>query len=212
MQMRESLKFAKVKRLDRPENLLRGVPVQFKKTESSDPAQADLLTERVRAPTVWQELLFLLAKIAAVVCVFLLIFTLVFGIFRCQDPDMSPAVNDGDLIIYFRLNKRYMTQDVIVLEYNGKKQVRRVVATAGDVVKIEDGKLIVNGAVQQERNIYYPTQPYEDGVRFPITLNDGEVFVLGDNRTNATDSRVYGVVRIDDSFGKVMAVIRRRGF
>jgi signal peptidase I len=49
-----------------------------------------------------------------------------------------------------------------------------------------------------------------DGIEYPITLAVGEVFVLGDARENATDSRVYGAVNEKDTLGTVIAVIRRR--
>ncbi|HMM06743.1 MAG TPA: signal peptidase I [Clostridiales bacterium] len=166
---------------------------------------------QARAPSVFRELLFLLIKIAAVVGVFLLIFTFIFGMYRNTDPEMSPAVADGDLVIFYRLDKNYATQNALVLVFDGEKQVRRVVATAGDTVEITEDGLIVNGAIQQEPDIYFSTLPYEAGIRFPITLKEGEIFVLGDHRTNATDSRVYGVVETGDTLGKVMAILRRRG-
>lgn len=172
---------------------------------------SDVPMQRPRAPAVLWELLLLIIKIAAIVCALLLIFTFIFGMFRNTDPDMSPAVADGDLVFFYRLDKNYASQDTLVLKVKGQKQVRRVVAAAGDTVDITEDGLIVNGAVQQEMKIYVPTRPYEEGVRFPVTLKEGQVFVLGDNRTNATDSRVYGVVENRDTLGKVMAILRRRG-
>ena len=65
----------------------------------------------------------------------------------------------------------------------------------------EDG-LLVNGSPQQEPGIYEETKRYAEGMDFPVTLQDGEVFVLGDAREDATDSRVYGTVRVEDTLGK----------
>ncbi|WP_242996422.1 signal peptidase I [Lacrimispora amygdalina] len=161
-------------------------------------------------PPLWKEVLLLLGKIAVISLAFLLLFTFLFGLYRNADADMTPAVKDGDLVIFYRLDKRYIAGDVLVLEYQGQKQVRRVVATAGDTVDITEDGLIINGAIQQEPDIYFATHRYEGGPEFPVTLSEGQVFVLGDHRTNATDSRVYGVVEIRDTLGKVMAVFRRR--
>ena len=124
---------------------------------------------------------------------------------------MIPAVKDGDLVLYYRYTRSgYLPQDVIALEKDGQKQVRRVVATAGDTVDITEDGLVINGALQQESEIYQKTERYRDGVEFPLTVPEGQVFVLGDNREGATDSRVYGCVKIEDTLGKVMTVIRRR--
>ena len=75
----------------------------------------------------------------------------------------------------------------------------------------EDG-LEVNGYLQQENLIYEETQRYADGIDFPVQINDDEIFVLGDARENATDSRIYGVVNTKDTKGKIMLIIRKRNF
>ena len=173
------------------------------------------LTEKAqqKQPGVLKDLLMLLLKIVVIVAAFMLVFTFIFSITRCNDPYMTPAVKDGDLVISYRSTKNgYRPQDVIMLEYNGLKQVRRVVATAGDVVDINNYGLVINGALQQETAIYRTTERYEEGVSFPLMVPEGHVFVLADYRTNATDSRIYGCVKIEDTLGKVMTVIRRQNF
>ena len=124
---------------------------------------------------------------------------------------MAPAIKDGDLVFFYRYTSAgYLPQDVIVLEYNGQRQARRVVATAGDTVDITENGLVINGAQQHEPEIHHKTERYQDGVSFPLTVPERQVFVLGDNRTDSTDSRKYGCIRIEDTLGKVMTVIRRR--
>lgn len=162
-------------------------------------------------PPLWMEVLLLFGKIAAICLAFLLLFTFLFGMYRNADADMTPAVKDGDLVIFYRLDKQYIAGDALVLEFEGKKQVRRVVATAGDTLDITEEGLIINGAIQQEPDIYFSTHRYEGGAELPITLGEGQVFVLGDHRTNAEDGRIYGVVEVRDTLGKVMAIFRRRG-
>jgi signal peptidase I len=161
---------------------------------------------------VWKDLLFLLVKVISIALIFILLFTFLFGIIRYQEPSMAPSIKDGDLVLYYRYTKAgYLPQDVIALEYNGRRQTRRVVATAGDTVDITADGLVVNGALQQEPEIYQKTERYQDSVDFPLTVPEGQVFVLSDSRTGATDSRIYGCVKIEDTLGKVMTVIRRRG-
>ena len=152
-----------------------------------------------------------MGKIVAICLAFGLLFTFVFGLTMNSDQNMYPSVKDGDTVIFYRLNRSYIAGDVIVLTFEGRTQTRRVVATTGDVVDIMEGHLMINDAVQYEEEIKEPTNRYEDGADFPITLAEGQVFVLGDSRINATDSRIYGAVNTADTLGKVMAIFRRRG-
>jgi signal peptidase I len=123
---------------------------------------------------------------------------------------MKPAVRDGDLVMFYRLDKSYAARDLLLLDFQGERQVRRVVATEGDTVDITENGLVINGAIQQELNIYEETYRYAEGVSLPITLGEGEVFVLGDARENASDSRVYGAVRAKDTLGTVIAIMKSR--
>ncbi len=160
----------------------------------------------------WKELLLLLGKLAGIGIFFLFLFTIILGILRVADEDMLPSVKEGDLAIYNRLDKDYVFGDCIALEYEGKLQVRRVAAVGGDTVDITEDGLEVNGYLQQENLIYEETQRYADGIDFPVQINDDEIFVLGDARENATDSRIYGVVNTKDTKGKIMLIIRKRNF
>jgi signal peptidase I len=150
-------------------------------------------------------------KIAVICGIAALALTLVYGLHRNADPDMGPAVKDGDLALYYRLDRDYAAGDLTVLGYQGGKQIRRVVAIEGDTVDITEEGLVINGALQQEPEIYEKTTRYTEGIGFPLTVGRNEVFVLGDSRENATDSRVYGPVDIADTKGTVMAIVRRRG-
>jgi len=161
---------------------------------------------------VWKDLVFLLIKLASIVLVFVLLFTLLFGITRIRDPSMAPAIKDGDMVIFYRYTASgYQPGDAIALKIEGKIQVRRVIATAGDTVDITENGIEINGALQQEFEIYQVTERYAEGPEFPLTVPEGQVFVLGDSRTGATDSRIYGCVKIGNALGKVMTVMRRRG-
>lgn len=161
---------------------------------------------------LWMDLVALLAKIGVLVLIFLALMLFVFGLYRNQDGDMFPSVKDGDLVVFYRLDNNYRASDCLVLDYQGKRQVRRVVAGAGDTVDITGDGLFINGVLQYEPKIYESTFRYESGCDFPVTLQEGQVFVLGDARDNATDSRVYGPVQVEDIQGKVMMIIRRREF
>ena len=159
-----------------------------------------------------KDLLILLTKIVLIAIVFVVLSTFVFGIIRYGEPSMAPAIKGGDLVVFSRhAQSGYQARDAIVLKTGGQWQVRRVVATAGDHVDITEDGLLINGALQQEPEIFQKTERYLDGGEFPLVVPEGQVFVLGDNRDGAEDSRIYGCVKTDETLGKVMTVIRRRG-
>ena len=161
---------------------------------------------------LWKDLLILIIKILLIPAAFAILFTFLFGFIRYEEPSMSPAIKDGDIVIFHRYTKTgYLPQDTVIIEYEGQLHARRVVATAGDIVDIVDNGLVINGSTQLEADIYQKTERYAEGYGFPLTVPEGSVFVLADSRTGATDGRVYGPVDIDDTLGKVIAVIRRRG-
>ncbi|MBR3035824.1 MAG: signal peptidase I [Lachnospiraceae bacterium] len=151
--------------------------------------------------------------------VFLLLMWLLFfvfiGITHMPSTDMYPRVDAGDFVLFYRLDKDVRAQDIIVIEkevpgMKGKQVfISRVVAVAGDTVEIDEERLIINGNTVVETNIFYPTLRYEGYTEYPLTLKEGECFVLGDARNNATDSRFFGPVLQDEIGGTVITIVRR---
>lgn len=142
----------------------------------------------------------------------LLVYCFLFGGHRAGDNAMYPAVRDGDLVLFYRLDKTYAVRDLAVLDTDGEKQVRRVEAVAGDTVDFQDGRLVLNGIPQDETGIYEDSEQFTEGTEFPLTVPEGEVFVLGDAREHTADSRIYGCVRVEETYGTVILIVRRREF
>lgn len=139
-----------------------------------------------------------------------LLFNYVFIFTQVSGNDMFPAVKDGDLIIGFRLQQTYLKNDVVVYRMNGERFIGRVAARENDVVAMNDsGIFLVNGTTQGGE-ILYPTYPKE-GLEYPYQVPEGHVFILGDYRTQARDSRDFGAVPLNNIEGKVITIIRRRG-
>ena len=161
--------------------------------------------------TIKDDLLFLLMKIAILAILLIITFVFIFGISRCNDNSKSPSFKDGDLAFYYRLQKDYNIGDVVVVEKDDEVQIRRIIAKAGDKVEITEEGLKINGYLQKETNIYEETLPYVEGISFPVEVPENEYFVLGDSRSNAKDSRIYGTVKKEEIKGRVMSLIRRRG-
>jgi signal peptidase I len=162
---------------------------------------------------VLRELGDLVLKVAAVAGAVFLIFTFVFGLERVGDPGMAPAVQGGDLVAFYRIGADYKAGDVVVVDKVGVgRQVRRVAAVAGDQIDVTDQGLTVNGNLLDLGDAAGAAPPPVDPSIFPLTLGQGEVFVLGDALGASLDSRSYGAVSSEDVAGEVVVLIRRRGF
>lgn len=139
-----------------------------------------------------------------------LVFSQVFLLHRNQGLDMFPAVKDGDLVLAYRLHREYGKGDVVVYRLDGGLHLGRIAACGTDVVMMDDsGSLTVNGS-PQNGEILYPTYAREN-TTYPLRVQKGMVFVLGDYRTQTRDSRDFGPIPLDDIQGKVITLIRRRG-
>jgi signal peptidase I len=111
---------------------------------------------------------------------------------------------DGERIIYpFHPPER---GDIIVFEppvSSEKPYIKRVIGVAGDTVEIKaDGYVYINGERLEEPYIQGPITECNARVCEPVTVKEGEIYVLGDNRRNSSDSRIFGPVDIDDIIGK----------
>lgn len=129
---------------------------------------------------------------------------------QASGSEMFPAVKDGDLVLGIRLEKDYAKNDVVVYERSGRLRVGRVLARGGDIVTLsESGVVEVNGSAQGG-GILYPTYP-KSLLSYPYAVPEDSVFILGDCRTQAEDSRDFGPVQCSAVKAKVITLIRRRG-
>ena len=158
---------------------------------------------------------FLLRGVILLLLLWVLIFQIV-GLTRMPNNDMSPRLDSGDLLLYYRLDKDVRAQDVIVINRSTPESadeqlfVSRVVAVEGDTVEITDeGSLRINGNTMIEPKIFYRTPRYEGYTEFPLTLGKDECFVLADSRDGGADSRFFGPVSRSDILGTVITIVRR---
>jgi signal peptidase I len=116
-----------------------------------------------------------------------------------------PGVDrDGERIFYpFHPPQR---GDIIVFDppvSSEKPYIKRVIGVAGDTVEIrQDGYVYVNGAQVEEDYIQGPITECQRQTCDAVTVPEGEIYVLGDNRRNSSDSRIFGTVPIDNIIGK----------
>ena len=102
---------------------------------------------------------------------------------------------------------------VVYADSGGTVHLGRICAAGGDTVNITENGLTVNGYFREEPYASGSTVLVEGmGAAFPLTLSEGEYFILCDDRTDVNDSRLYGAVGEDDIKGKVLTLIRHRDF
>ena len=125
---------------------------------------------------------------------------------RVKGDSMMPNFLDGELLLTEKVSYRVTKPergDVIVFRAPDRNVdfIKRVVGVPQDIIKIEDGNVIVNG---EKLNEPYETQKTQGSEE--ISLGNEEYFVLGDNRNASSDSRSFGPIKKDTIKGKVWLV------
>ena len=95
-----------------------------------------------------------------------------------------------------------------VLEMGKTSYIKRVIATAGEHITIKNDKVYINGELLQEDYLSSTVKTRaENGMFTDLTVPEGYVFVMGDNREHSTDSRAFGCVPLNKVEGKVLTRI-----
>lgn len=157
-----------------------------------------------------KDLIRFFANVLVLALLIFLTFTVFFKVDIAKGTDMFPSIKDGDVLLSYRLEKKYVKGDVVIYQAEDQLRCGRIVAIGGDTVKIKiNGEFSVNNTVQSEE-IVFPTYPLNDEeVSFQLDANT--YYILGDYRTESTDSRILGSISEDNIQSKVISIFRRRG-
>lgn len=131
--------------------------------------------------------------------------------FVVPSESMVPTMKVSDRFLADRFTYRFIRQpqrgDIVIFDEPGGKRtlVKRVIATEGQRVDVRDGGVYVDGRRLSE--------PYTHGlttergsVSLPLVIPRGYVWVMGDNRTNSTDSRWFGPIALSTVRGHAFAL------
>jgi signal peptidase I len=119
---------------------------------------------------------------------------------------MVPTLEVGDRIFVSKFIYRFTEPErggiVVFKDVEGGEVdlIKRVVGVPGDEVEVRSGTLLVNGEPQNEP--YLNREIPDDSFFGPSRLSEGEVFVMGDNRANSADSRVFGPLPVENIEGE----------
>jgi signal peptidase I len=136
--------------------------------------------------------------------------------YRIPSGSMQPTLEVGDHLMCNQLYYRYNDPErghLIIFKYpldESMDYIKRIVAIPGDTVMTRGNELYINGRKTEEPYAVYTDENLEPGDFIPdfgpITVGEGEYFVMGDNRNNSEDSRFFGAVKRHKIQGKAIFI------
>lgn len=108
--------------------------------------------------------------------------------------DSIASATGDDVDFLFKLKNYSSLPDELKTTY----YVKRVIAKEGQTVDLKDGKVYVDGELLEEKYYDGITKSLDGTVKFPVTVNDDYVFVMGDNRPNSLDSRSISLGQVPE--------------
>lgn len=181
------------------------VPVESQAEAEPAEAPADTRSSSLSA-VFWLRDLALSVLFAVILIVF------IYQPVKVEGTSMMPSLVDQERIFINKFTYRFGIEDIqrgdmVVFWFpmdKTKSYIKRVIGLPGDVVEIDEGKVLVNGKPLQED--YVPDE-YRDRQSYRATrVPDGKYFVLGDHRSSSNDSRAWGMVDRDVIYGKAVFV------
>ena len=125
---------------------------------------------------------------------------------------MDPTFETGDYIFTSKVTYKfrdYQRGDIIVFKSPKNpdiEYIKRIIGLPGDTVLVSDGDVYVNGKLIEEDYIAARTVLWENGFTMnnvPFTVEEGTLYVMGDNRPRSSDSREFGPIAFDSVIGQV---------
>ncbi len=167
-------------------------------------AAAPVETEAILKPQ--SNLLREIVETALLTAIIFLVVNAVIGRFRIESVSMQPNLYEGEYVIVDKISYTLSTPqrgDIIVFEKTGQPDlIKRVIGLPGDTVEVRNQQVFVNGVALKEPYIANPPN-YAFG---PVQVEPGRYFVLGDNRSNSSDSHVWGTIPADTIVGRAWII------
>lgn len=154
----------------------------------------------------------ILETISFVGSLFIVVYLFILQPNQIKGASMFPTFREGEFIFTSKVTYRFRDMkrgDVVVFhspEIEEIEFIKRIIGLPGDRVKITSGgDVVVNGHILVEDYISSRTEALNDFMQpdVEVVVPQGKIFVLGDNRSNSSDSRKFGPIRIESIVGQV---------
>lgn len=159
----------------------------------------------------------LVILVAVVVAVSVGLRTYVIEPFEIPSASMETTIMTGDMVFAEKVSYELgepEAGDIVVFndpQIPSRVLIKRVIATGGQTIDLQDGMVYVDGVALSERYATGASYPLETTagnveISYPYTVPEGQVWVMGDNRENSSDSRYFGSVDQSSIFGKAFVI------
>ena len=161
-------------------------------------------TEVILKPqsNLWREIV----ETALLTAIIFLAVNAVIGRFRIESVSMQPNLYEGEYVIVDKVSYSLNSPqrgDIIVFEKAAQPDlIKRVIGLPGDTVEVRNAQVFVNGTALVEPYVANPPN-YAFG---PVQVEPGRYFVMGDNRSNSSDSHVWGTIPRETIVGRAWII------
>ncbi len=184
------------------------------RSPAADPAAEKKAREKAILAKPGNELYQNVRTLVTVLAVLILLFAFVLRILIVSGPSMENTLQNGEAMVVWSLGYKPRQGDIVVLTQPAFQEdsiVKRVIATGGQRVRIDysAGTVTVDGQVLEEPYIKERMKVPSYGLgNYDLTVPDGCIFVMGDNRNESADSRypIIGVIDERSVIGKALLV------
>ena len=125
---------------------------------------------------------------------------------RVDGKSMYSTFDNGDILLLEKLDKNYKRFDIVVFKNDNERLIKRVIGVPGETIEYKSNKLYINGKYVEEKFLTNKQETYDFNLKEigHKKIPKGYYFVLGDNRTNSTDSRILGLIKKEKIQGKAI--------